>query len=511
MATVIHLPKDERFAGIGAGLGQIAKGYTDKKTEDEKKEKRAEQLDQVFADFEDPNVEFSRARVMATLTEFESAEQVQIANSMATRSDQVRSSKLAAELEENRQSFQAGESEKGREFQKGEGAAGRKGQLDIAKLRVGSAEGIAKSGRESAKDLSEAAIKSREGLATAGHEATAGLQQNRQDFQAAQTEDDQKFRADQATADRFHRETLAKLPFEVSKEQGAYLAQIPGLDKDLADSNFGQAIAKIATDTNLSGTLKSSLLNTFIGGLSAENRLKAAEAKAKTAGQKEHTFKVTLPDQSVSKIVSQPGELPKDALARLIREQQFPEGTQLGTFSEGRRDVNSILQVAGLDPENPEHIARANKFADSEDAVRRQLDTRFGIQRDLDSGLVTSLLGGDKSALVKHELATAAVQDIMLGDPASGGTSDVGKAAQQASQVAEDDYNGLEWVPPEIVNNPNKRNVLDYAVSSRGYGAKEIQDLGKLLGLAPNQINAYIALKFEAATPEEAQKILDGG
>ena len=122
MATVIQLPKDTRFGGIGAGLGQGALAFTKKREEDKQKQAREKALEEVLGLVES-NPDVTRSAIMAKLgaagANFDPAEISQITETSLKAAERAREQEFQRQLQEDQQEFQGEQGELGREHQTG--------------------------------------------------------------------------------------------------------------------------------------------------------------------------------------------------------------------------------------------------------------------------------------------------------------------------------------------------------------------------------------------------------
>lgn len=118
--------------------------------------------------------------------------------------------------------------------------------------------------------------------------------------------------------------------------------------------------------------------------------------------------------------------------------------------TETQRDVSSIIQTTPLLRDNEElseaeRRSIARRIARDEGEVLDQLEGDF--KRETEEGFFT--FGSPKDRIM-FNLARANVRTVM-----AEGETDIGKAANKAKRRAEQQYNNLEWLPPELAIDPS--------------------------------------------------------
>lgn len=458
MATVVNVPRDERFGELGQSLGSFVEQLGKAQAIKQKLDRRKQQLDEVFQMLGDPNNDVSRAGVVSTLKDYDVSEQVSIADAVMRERDRKAAQEFTTSERIGTQSFQTSERRASQAFQTSE-------RKDTQSFQTG--------------------------------ERLGG-----QDFQVDLTLLGQQFTASENKKNRQTQKEIAGLPYDISEEQGNILANIPGVADDLKNGDLAAASGKIVNDQKLGANQKIDMLKILITNATSLESAKANADKSKT---REHEATATAPDGRQIKFIVPAGQTVQQAADAAVARGDLPKGSKTGTYTEGRLDVQSVIENHRLDFNNPEDVAVANTFVRQEKTVRKLLDDHYGIIRD-DQGLITRLLGDSRIMLLKNNLASQAVEQIMV----DGRVTDAGKASEVAKKVAEQQFRDLEWVPDNIRNSGDARLVMDFAVKEKGFKEEDIRELARLINVPDNIINMYIDVKFNGLTPAEARKKAEG-
>lgn len=437
MATVIQIPKDTRFGSIGAGLGQAASAFVEKREADEKKKKRESALAAVLEEV-DTNPEVNRAGLMAILGgDFDPQEQAVIINSAMKEKEQREHEAFLQSQQDDQQEHQAGLQDDAQAFQGAEGEANRQQQGDLKRLEI--------------------------------------------DAQKVQKDLDRQLQREEGEANRGVQREQIKEPGERARLAGDAM-KIEGIEEDLEKGDYAAAVGKIM-QSDMEADDKNNAIAILIR---AQSDVKAAAAAGEKDKSKENKFKVTLPDGSTRDIIAKPGETGQQAVARLKEAKELPPNTELKELTEKQRDVEGIARETGLDLNDPEQSSIARAIANTEEDITDRIVEDFKISREF-GGVVTRIFG-DKLSEKKAELASGSVRDIMVG-----GTTNPGDVREQAKQQGIERFNSLEWVPENIRETKNIAAILDYARVNLGWGARDLEAFAKERFKMPQeQINDYI-------------------
>ena len=468
MASVINLPRDERFGDIGTGIGGIVSGLLTGFAAKKKKEDQASALEEVMKLAEDDPLSFTVATAMPILAGagFDPGESARIAQAMAQHSQNLRQREFLEIMEKGKQEFTAGESELGREATAGlqeerlEAAAAAK-ELDRA---LTESEGIAR--RE--VTTSEGAPDRASALAISGAKITAAAERQTATIKAAD---------ERARLGRESGEKISALPSAINKEQGENIAKVSGLADAMGAGENNKALALVTSSPDLNVDSKLELIKLL---------LTAETAKAKGVGGKESFHDVILPGGNKRTIKANVGETGQQAFDRLIAAGELSSDARLGSRTEGGVNRESIAESTGLDLEKPEEAAIVSAILRDEDQIGKDIEEAFKTEQNI-GGILTKVFG-DKLAFTKATLGRSKVRDIMVA-----GEVDPGKVAAMAKQQGIEAFEKFEWIPNNITATGKLPLYLDYARVQLGWDNRSLRKFAmETLKLTSDQFDAYL-------------------